>query len=407
MGPPTNRKRIAITVKSSAERAIRRGHPWVFDGSIRTQSHGGASGDLAVIFDRNRRFLAIGLYDPDSPIRIRILHQGTPNTIGPDFFLETILAAASRRQSIDSERTTAFRMLYGEGDGLPGLVIDKYGTTLVMKIYTAAWIPWLNQLVAATVSAVDTERIVLRISRAIGKRLPSGLDDLDGTTLHGPNLPGTVRFLENNLLFEADVFHGNKTGFFLDQRDNRSIAERLAKGRRVLNMFAYTGAFSLYVARGGAVEVTSVDVSGPALRAAQKNFALNQENAAIASVQHTTIQGDAFESFERFVDARRSFDMVIVDPPSFAAREAQVPAALNAYRRLIGLALQVLDPLGVLVMASCSSRIGADAFFELCHQKAVRSGRVLREIERTQHPLDHPITLKESAYLKCLFATCP
>jgi 23S rRNA (cytosine1962-C5)-methyltransferase len=224
----------------------------------------------------------------------------------------------------------------------------------------------------------------------------------DGSVLAGKPVDGWVQFRENGLLFATDVVQGQKTGFFLDQRDNRARVEELAQGKSVLNVFAYTGGFSLYAARGGATQVASLDLSEPALQTAVHNFALNH-----ITTPHELLPGDAFQLLSELVKDGRSFDMVIIDPPSFAKKQSEVAGALSAYGRLVQLGLKVLQPGGTLVMASCSSRVEADEFFTLVERKARESGRPLHSIERTGHALDHPVSFKEGAYLKCLFAVVP
>jgi 23S rRNA (cytosine1962-C5)-methyltransferase len=213
-----------------------------------------------------------------------------------------------------------------------------------------------------------------------------------------------VIFTENGLWFGADVLRGQKTGFFLDQRDNRARVEQLAVGMRTLNVFAYSGGFSLYAARGGAPEVLSLDASAPALAAALRNFDLNRHTPRIAAACHSLLQADAFEALPDLGRQGRRFDLVIVDPPSLAAQQSQVEGALQAYARLTNLALGVLAPDGVLVMCSCSARVSASAFFSTVSRAAVAAGRPLRELDRTGHPIDHPIRFPEGAYLKALFA---
>jgi 23S rRNA (cytosine1962-C5)-methyltransferase len=213
-----------------------------------------------------------------------------------------------------------------------------------------------------------------------------------------------VIFDENGLRFEVDPVRGQKTGFFLDQRDNRARVEALAAGARVLNVFAYTGGFSLYAARGGARAVTSLDLSALALAAAERNFALNRALPAVAAAQHELLAGDAFDALAELARARRTFDLVIVDPPAFAKRQAEVERALAAYARLTRLALAVTRPGGTLVIASCSSRVSAAAFYDAVLAAAAQAGRPLRELARTGHALDHPVRFAEGEYLKCLFA---
>ncbi|MEE8391431.1 MAG: class I SAM-dependent rRNA methyltransferase [Anaerolineae bacterium] len=406
-GPTT--QRVAVHVTPAAERAIRQGHPWLFDRAIRQQSREGRPGDLAVVFDRQRRFLAVGLYDPHSPIRVRVLQRGEPATINRDWFQARLVAAVQIRASLQKNDTTGYRLVHGENDGLPGLVVDQYEQTLVLKLYTPAWLPHLRDVLSALTDVVPAERLVLRLGRAMQEQ-PQHLYGLsDGTILFGPDLDGPIVFRENGLRFEVDPIHGQKTGFFLDQRENRARVEELAFGKTVLNVFAYTGGFSLYAARGGARAIVSVDVSRPALEAAVRNFALNRDHPSVAAVtdMHEVLTEDAFEALARLGRSGRRFDLVIVDPPAFARKQAEVERALLAYGRLTRLGLGVLQPGGTLVMASCSSRVSADEFFATVHRAAAQTGRPLREIERTGHPLDHPIGFKEGAYLKCLFATVP
>ncbi|MBU1749610.1 MAG: class I SAM-dependent rRNA methyltransferase [Chloroflexi bacterium] len=401
--PEPGDRRIALRVTPAAERALRQGHPWLFDRAIDQQSHEGRPGDLAVVFDRRRRFLAVGLYDPHSAIRVRILQHGKPATIDRDWFAARLVAAAQVRTPLlarpPATATTGYRLVHGENDGLPGLVIDRYEQTMVLKLYTLAWVPHLRDVVAALAIVAPAERLVLRLGRAL-LAPSSGLYGLgDGLVLFGPDLTGPVLFLENGLCFEADPVRGQKTGFFLDQRDNRARVETLAAGRAVLNAFAYTGGFSAYAARGGARGVVSIDTSAPALQAATRNLAHNR-----LVTSHEVLVEDAFAALARLGQTGRRFDMVIIDPPAFAQKGAQVAAALSAYARLTRLGLGVLQPGGLLVQSSCSSQVDAETFFQTVHTAAGQVGRPLGEIARTGHALDHPITFREGSYLKCLFA---
>jgi 23S rRNA (cytosine1962-C5)-methyltransferase len=405
--PGPNAKRIALRVSPPAERALRQGHPWIFDQAILEQSHAGSPGDLAVIFDSKRRFLGVGLYDPTSSIRVRILQTHQPAAIDAEWFKTRLAAAASLRSplvELTADRaTTGYRLVHGENDGFPGLVIDRYADTLVIKLYTPAWIPHLREVCAALAQVNPSERLILRLSRSLLKQTGtlSGLSD--GQALSGPPLTGPVLFQENGLIFESDPVLGQKTGFFLDQRENRARVEKLSMGKTVLNVFAYTGGFSVYAARGGAKQVVSVDISAPAMETAAHNMDHNRHFPAVASASHETVAQDAFEVLARLVSEKRLFDLVIIDPPMFAQNQAQTSAAISAYKRLTRLGLGVLRPGGVLVQASCSSRVEAEAFFNAIHLAAQESNRRLIEIERTGHALDHPIGFPEGAYLKCLF----
>jgi 23S rRNA (cytosine1962-C5)-methyltransferase len=398
-------KRIALRIAAPAERALRQGHPWVFDQSIIDQSHSGVPGDLAVIFDSKRSFMAIGLYDPTSPIRVRILQQGKPAAIDQNWFQEKIKAAASLREPLKKQDTDGYRLVHGENDGLPGLVIDRYAETLVIKLYTAAWVPHLKDVCAALEQVQPFERLILRLSRSLNKQSKYLHGLTDGMTLAGQTPERLLLFKENGLTFECDPVNGQKTGFFLDQRENRARVKTLSKGKSVLNVFSYTGGFSLYAADGGANEVVSVDFSVPATAATLRNIAHNQDHPNVKATRFETIAKDAFEVLAQMKEEKRSFDVVILDPPMFAQNQAQIETALSAYARLTKLGLGVLKPGGILVQASCSSRVDAERFFDTVHRSAKEAGRALREIERTAHALDHPITFKEGAYLKCLFAT--
>jgi 23S rRNA (cytosine1962-C5)-methyltransferase len=398
-------KRIALRVAAPAERSLWQGHPWVFDQSIIDQSHSGVPGDLAVIFNSKRSFQAIGLYDPTSPIRVRILQQGKPASIDQNWFQEKIKAAASLRESLKKQDTDGYRLVHGENDGLPGLVIDRYAETLVIKLYTAAWVPHLKDVCAALEQVQPFERLILRFSRSLNKQSKYLHGLTDGMTLAGQTPERLLLFRENGLTFECDPVNGQKTGFFLDQRENRARVKALSKGKSVVNVFSYTGGFSLYAADGGADEVVSVDFSTPATEATLRNITHNQDHPNVKASRFETIAKDAFEVLAQMKEEKRRFDIVILDPPMFAQNQAQIETALSAYARLTKLGLGVLKSGGVLVQASCSSRVDADRFFDTVHRSAKEAGRPLREIERTAHALDHPITFKEGAYLKCLFAT--
>lgn len=384
---------------------MKRGHPWVYAEGIKQQRHEGVAGDLAVIFDRRDRFLAIGLYDPTSPIRVRVLHRGAPEPIDGDWFAARIREAWERRQPLREQETTGFRVVHGENDGLPGLVVDRYGGSLVVKLYTIAWFTYLDDVLAALVGLLDPERVVLRLSRAVQSATEGHGDFEDGQVLLGAPLSSPVLFDENGLRFEADLLRGQKTGFFLDQRDNRARVEGYSAGKSVLNVFAYTGGFSVYAARGGARSITSLDISAPALAAAERNFQHNRSDPAVAAARHRLVAGNAFELLPEMRDRGDRFDVVVLDPPSFAKAQDEVERALRSYAWIIRLGLDVVSDRGLLVAASCSSRITADRFRDLVEETAGKAARSLDILQQTGHPVDHPIGFPEGAYLKCIFAT--
>jgi len=396
---PKAAPRLKLTLRPSAESIVRSGHPWVYSDSIRSQNREGEAGELAVIYDRNNQFLAMGFYDPASPLRVRILQVGKPVTLDESWWRTRLDETLARREGVADEETNGLRLINGESDGWPGLVVDRYAGTLVMKLYTPAWLPRLAMLQGLLAAATVPERIVLRLSRNLeAKAAEAGVSD--GQILHGSPLDGVVTFLESGLRFESDVLRGQKTGFFLDQRENRRRVETLARGAEVLNAFSFTGGFSLYAARGGAKSVTDLDISAHAIDAAGRNFALNRDDPGVAACEHLTIQADAFAWLENARDAR--YDLVVIDPPSLAKRESERQGAIQAYGRLNGHAVRLLRPGGVLVAASCSGHVSADEFFGVVRSAVRRSGRAFEELGTSFHAPDHHASFPEAQYLKCL-----
>ena len=400
--PPRGSRRLALHVTAAAARAIKTGPPWIFADAVVRRSFDAPAGTVAVAFDHQERFVAVGLYDPDGAIVFRALSLA-PATIDASFFAARIAAARTRRDDV-AAANTGYRVVYGESDGLPGLVVDRYAHVAVLKLYTAAWIPHLAAIVDAVRAAEPAIRtVVLRLTRNVAA-LPAATAGLsDGDVLSGELDDPAVVFTENGLRFRADVVRGQKTGFFLDQRDNRARVGALAAGRRTLNVCAYSGGFSLYAARGGAATVASLDVSAPALADAERNFALNADDSAVRRCPHELLTGDAFALLPALARESRRFDLVILDPPAFAKKRDEVPGAIAAYGRLARAGLGVLAPGGVLVACSCSSRVTAEEFFATVREAATSVRRPLREIERTGHPTDHPAS-PGMDYLKVLFA---
>ncbi len=399
--PTASDRRIALRVTPDAIRQIRGGHPWVFDRSIISVSHEGAAGDLAVVFDKDRQFVALGLYDPQSPIRLKVLHVGKPVAVDGEFWRQRILSAIElRRVLLDDPATTGMRLIHGDNDGLGGLVADRYDDVIVLKLYSAAWVPHLATIVPLIAELGGANTVVLRVSRQLRRLDLGGLRE--GMALLGQVPTGPVQFSENGLTFQADVLEGQKTGHFLDQRDNRQIVRAMSDGADVLDLFCCTGGFSVYAAAGGAQRVHSVDISAGAIATTKVNMAHNIARPAVERCEHRTTVGDAFDVMRDLHRNRRRFSLVVVDPPAFASKQSDRPQAITAYRTLTRLAVQLLENGGTLVQSSCSSRVTADEFFTGIHSAAEEAGARLAERMRTTHAIDHPIAFAEGAYLKTL-----
>jgi 23S rRNA (cytosine1962-C5)-methyltransferase len=386
--------RLRLALFPRAETAVRSGHPWVYGDSIKSQNRDGTTGELAVMYDRKDRFLAIGLYEAESPIRVRILHCGKPATLDREWWLEKARACLARREgTVLKDGTDGARLVNGESEGFPGLVADRYAGTLVVKAYASGWLLMWEEIESVFREVFRPERLILRLSRNITE-FAAGLGIEEG--FRGEAGEETVVFSENGLRFESAVLRGQKTGFFLDQRDNRARVEGLAAGRDVLNVFSFTGGFSLYAARGGAKSVTDLDISRHALDSAARNFSLNP---SLAGVERRAVQADAFRWLE---DGRESYDLIITDPPSLAKRESEREGAGRAYARLNSAALRRLRPGGILVAASCSAHVSAEEFYGAVEEAIRDSGRCYTELWRSGHAPDHPAAFREAEYLKAV-----
>ena len=390
--PPPVTLRLRLT--ATAERYVRSGHPWVYSDSVTEQNREGDIGNLAVIFDKKDKFLAMGLFDPTSPIRVRVLHAGKPVRVSTEWWRDRLVKAGQIRRAQFNDQTTGFRWISGESDGFPGLVLDRYADVLVLKLYSAIWLPMLPSLVDGILAEFGATALVLRLSRNIQEIARTRWGASEGC-LHG-HTENLVEFLENGIRFEAEVIQGQKTGFYLDQRDNRARVERLANRQDVLNVFSFSGGFSLYAARGGARSVTDLDISKHALESARRNFALN---TWATQVPHHQVQGDAFEWLA--TGSRQLFDLIICDPPSLARREGDRAGAIRAYHTLATSCLKRLRPGGVLVAASCSAHVSTDEFLGAVFDAADRVSPHV-ELWRSGHAMDHPATFPEANYLKCL-----
>lgn len=387
---------------------VLRGHPWLYRDILPPGPPIAATGDVVRLLSRDGKNLGQGLFDAESPLAVRVLTTRASEVFGPELIRKRVQAAYELRYgTLELGQTTAFRLLHGEGDRLPGVVVDRYAGFLVLKLDTPAWLPQLDALVDALVSVVHPEGIYLKgITRGRGE------DDAEGGSrpdpraqarvLWGQAPPDSIEVFEYGIKLAVDVYRGQKTGFFLDQRENRALVGRVAHGREVLNLFSYTGGFSLAAACGGAKRVTSVDIAKGAVEGARLNFTLNGFDPA----DHEFVAQDAFEYLSVCAQARRQFDLVIVDPPSFAPSEKALKKAQAAYIKLNEKALRQVRPGGLLASASCSSHLHQDMFLQCLKEAAQEARRPMRLLEVRAEPADHPTPLHfpEGRYLKFVLA---
>lgn len=394
---------LKIEVSKTLQGKIRKGYPWVFHYQVKNKNISGNAGDIAVIYDSDNRFLAAGLYDPFSDICFRALQTKTPRDIDEDFFRERFQNALTLRAELPNQKTTGYRVLNGENDGFPGLVADRYGDTAAVKVYTAAWFVHLDTLIPVIREELPVNRAVLLMSGHVQRTLPDSCGYGDGDILFGSPLEGSVRFLENGLSFEADVLQGQKTGFFLDQRENRQRIRELSKGRSVLNVFSYTGAFSVYAFAGGCRSVTEIEGNRLAIQSAQDNFKLNFTPGEIEAMDYQQIRGDAFKELAKMDEEAKTFDLVILDPPAFAKRKQHKQNAIQSYIRLVKAGAKRTAPGGILFAASCSALISASEFYRAVDLGIKSAGKSYQKLMKTGHSRDHPVSFREGAYLKAIY----
>ena len=381
-----------VTLKPGKDKPVRFGHPWVFSGAIGRVEGQPPNGTVVDVVNAQGEFLARGLYNRRSQLAVRLFTWDEGEAFDRDFLRRRLARAALWRNRAVAADTTAYRLVFSEADGLPGLVVDRYGDALVVQISTLGIEQRKVDVVEALVDLFEPTTIVERADSEMRDR--EGLTAADGVLYGTPS--DMVGIVEHGLRFKVDLQGGQKTGFYLDQRDNRARVQELAKGREVLNVFSFSGGFSLYAACGGARSVTDLDISKHALDSANRNFALNPWSVA---VPHECVQGDAFEWIAN--GPRRSFDLIICDPPSLARREADREGAIRAYGTLAANCLRRLSPGGVLVAASCSAHVSQGEFFDAVMNAADHAGP-WQELWRSAHAPDHPATFAEAHYLKCI-----
>jgi len=384
---------LQLFLKPDRDAPIRRGHPWIFSGAIERVIGPDAEVCVADVLDNKKNWLARGLYNPKSQLRVRLL-TWQKEAIDRDFFTRRLSHALVFRVEQLFGKTNAYRLCNSEGDFLPGLIVDRYGDFLVCQFFTAGMELFKAEIVRVLQELTSAAGIFERSEGRV--REEEGLTASTGV-LGGAPPPGTIEIDENGHRFVVDVKHGQKTGFFLDQRDNRAWLAAVARGRKVLNCFSYTGGFSVYALAGGAREVLTFDSSQPALELAEQNLAINGFSASAGEL----IKGDAF-SFLKEIDDK--FDLIILDPPSLAHRRSDLDPATGGYKFLNLHALKHLSPGGVLLTFSCSQHVSAELFQKIVFGAAVDAGKKLAVIKRLGASIDHPVSLHhpEGEYLKGL-----
>ena len=387
-------ERIKIVLKSGKEQSLRRFHPWVFSGAIKKMNGTPAEGDLVDIYDNKNIFLAVGHYAPSSiAVRVLSFEPVTPDII---FFREKIKRAIMYRKAIgiiDNPQINVFRLIHGEGDGLPGLIVDYYNGVAVMQMHSLGFYR-IRKEIASILTEVMENRII------------AVYDKSEGTIPHMSGIKATNEFLignsgpvvvtENGYKFKIDWTTGQKTGFFIDQRENRNLLEKYTEGRTVLNMFGYTGGFSVYAMKNAKI-VHTVDSSFPAIELANENISINYGE----DKRHESFQVDAFDYLNHIED---QYDLIILDPPAFAKHNNVLANALQGYKRLNIKAIEQIKHGGIIFTFSCSQVVTRENFRKSVFAAAANTGRSVRILHQMSQPPDHPVNIyhPESEYLKGL-----
>jgi 23S rRNA (cytosine1962-C5)-methyltransferase len=387
------------SLKPHREESLQSGHLWIFSGALQQLPHWIEPGGLVDVKSSTGEFVARGYYNSQTDIAIRILSHDAEEAIDGAFFRRRIRSAIELRQVFEPEQTNTYRLVHSEGDGLPGLVVDRYADILVAQIHTAGMERQRSVLIDALMEETGATGVLLRNESQSRRR--EGLEVEEPAVAAG-DVPEQVAVRENGVQFLVDPWQGQKTGFFIDQRDKRAALRKYARNKRVLDCFSYTGGFSVYAAlSGNATIVTSVDISAPAIEAARKHFALN----GLEANDHEFLIANVFDYLEQARRDGEQFDVVVLDPPAFAKTQSARSQALKAYRRLNTLGMQVLRPGGILLTCSCSGVVGMDDLLGTLAQAARYLRRPVQLLESYTHGVDHPINLAmpETAYLKAVF----
>lgn len=389
---------MKVTLKKNRDFSVMRRHPWVFSGAVASVEGNPGPGESVSVVSSDGKVLGVGAYSPESQIRVRMWSFDADAAVDEKFIFDQVAASVGGRSYFLAEgRTNAFRLINSEADGLPGVIADLYGEWIVCQFTTVGAEHWKSVVTAALKRLVPCRGVYERSDVDVRER--EGLLPSTGL-LAGDEPPEQIEIFEDDCRYLVNVREGHKTGFYLDQRDNRAIIKRYANNAEVLNAFSYTGGFGIAAVSAGASTVTHVELSAPALAMAEKNTALNTCELKNSSF----IKGDVFEVLRKFRDQARSFDVVVLDPPKFADSKGRLMKAARGYKDINLLGIKLLRPGGILATFSCSGLMTPDLFHKVVSDAAVDAGRDVQVIKRLQQACDHPegLCFPEGLYLKGL-----
>ena len=385
-----------IILKSGREKSLLRKHPWIFSGAIASVSGKAQAGETVEVKTDKGELLGCGAWSPESQIRVRMWSFETQEKIDAQFFYTRLERAIEARKRLRlDEYTTAYRIVNAESDGLPGIVIDRYGEYLVCQFLSTGAEYWKQVIVEQLVQLLPAKGIYERSD--VDVRQKEGLQPASGV-LMGEAPPDAIEIKEGDCRFYVDIKHGHKTGFYLDQRENRAAVVEFAQGTEVLNCFSYTGGFGIWALKGGANKVTNLDSSAALLEHARRNIELNH----LDTTRVENVAGDAFQILRQYRDANRQFDLIILDPPKFAESKDQIKRASRGYKDINLLACKLLKPGGILFTFSCSGLMEGSLFQKIVADAALDAGRNAQMIRWLTQAADHPTALNfpEGSYLK-------
>jgi 23S rRNA (cytosine1962-C5)-methyltransferase len=394
----------SIILKPGREDSLLRHHPWIFSGAIKDVFGAPLSGETVIVISSSGEFLAKAAYSPRSKISARVWTWNENEQVDAEFIHRRMVSSIKLREEIAKllPKTNAIRLVYSESDGLPGVVVDRYDNVLVIQLTTTGAEFWRSVILEACKQILGIRCIYERSDSDV--RMLEGLDSRNGSVWgEEPTAPLIIE--ESGITFQVDIYSGQKTGFFLDQRSNRLLVRRMSLGRDVLDCFCYTGGFTLSALAGGASSVLAIDTSSEALATLKKNI----DQTKLSGLHLGLMEGDVFQELRKFRDQARKFDMIILDPPKFAHTILMAERASRGYKDINLLALKLLRPGGLLVTFSCSGGINQDLFQKIVSGAALDAGIEARIHGRLYQDMDHPVALNfpESAYLKGLLISVP